>query len=65
MGTDVSNLLLVMNSENVNLSLQLAAPLSQLICNNLLWGIFSITSGNYSPFQGIIPSFEVIMLSYQ
>ena len=39
MGTDVSNLLLVMNSENVNLSLQLATPLSQLIYNNLLWGI--------------------------
>ena len=32
MGTDVSNLLLAMNSENVNLSLQsLATPLSQLI----------------------------------
>ena len=31
-GTDVSNLLLAMNSENVNLSLQsLATPLSQLI----------------------------------
>ena len=39
MGTDVSNLLLVMNSENVNLSLQLATPLSQLIYKNLLWGI--------------------------
>ena len=39
MGTDVSNLLLVMNSENVNLSLQLATPLSQLLYNNLLWGI--------------------------
>ena len=31
-GTDVLNLLLAMNSENVNLSLQsLATPLSQLI----------------------------------
>ena len=62
MSADGSNSLLAINSENVNLSLQVATPLSRLIYP---FGGYSITSGNYSPFQGIIPSFEKIMLSYQ
>ena len=42
MGTDVSNLLLAMNSENVNLSLQFATPLSRLVI----------------PFEGLLSNFR-------
>ena len=42
MSADVSNSLLVMNSENVNLSLQVATPLSRLIY----------------PFRGLINNFR-------
>ena len=62
MSADGLNSLLAMKSENANLSLQVATPLSRLIYP---LGGYLITSGNYSPVQGIIPSFEVIMLSYQ
>ena len=44
MSADGSNSLLAMNSENVNLSLQVATPLSRL---TYPFGGYSITSGNY------------------
>ena len=57
-----SNSLLAMNSENVNLSLQVATSLSRLICP---FGGLLNNFRQLFTLSRVIPSFEVIMLSYQ